>query len=41
MKSGKQGPIMHLVGIVMKNNKNNADPSAVKDIITKLINDLK
>jgi len=32
-KTGKTGPVMHLVGKVMKKYNNRADPLAVKQLI--------
>lgn len=33
LRTGKQGPVMHLVGVVMKNTQNKADPVIVKHLI--------
>lgn len=33
LKSGKQGPVMHLVGKIMKSNSNKVDPVMVKHLL--------
>ena len=37
IKKNKQGPLMHLVGIVMKKNNNRADPVFVKHLLNEEI----
>ena len=39
-KTGKQGPIMHLVGKIMKKHNNRVDPQTVKKLIEEEISKL-
>lgn len=41
IKSGKQGPVMHLVGIIMKAHGNRADPVMIKHMIEQEIKKVK
>lgn len=37
IKTGKQGPVMHLVGIIMKSSGNRADPVMIKHMLEQEI----
>lgn len=41
IKKGKQGPLMHLVGIIMKQNNNRVDPVFVKHLLSEEIKRVK
>jgi|LakMenE01Jun11ns_1017448.scaffolds.fasta_scaffold9414630_1 Asp-tRNA(Asn)/Glu-tRNA(Gln) amidotransferase B subunit len=40
-KTGKQGPVMHLVGLVMKSTKKRGDPVMIKFLIEEEIAKVK
>ena len=41
IKKNKQGPLMHLVGVVMKQNNNRADPVFIKHLLNEEIKKIR
>lgn len=41
LRTGKQGPVMHLVGIIMRQTQNKADPVIIKHLIEEQVKKVK